>query len=356
MTAYNGLVFVPEPAHAGTCLAGTQRDEGKPMPAASAKAVSACLAALILAAAPAAIAQTWPTRPVTMNVPFAAGGPTDTIARIIAQRMSAALGQGIVIENVTGADGSLGVGRAARAAPDGYMLSVGQWSTHVLNGAAYALPYDLLNDFAPVALLTTNPLVIVTWKGVPAANLGELVLWLKANPERTVGIGSMSHRVSAVYFQNLTGTRLTLVPYRGAAPAMQDMMSGQIDLMFDQAATSLPLVRSGTVKPYAVTAAARLAAAPDLPAVDEAGLPGFHIAVWTALWAPRATPHAIIDRLNAAAVEALADPVVRKRLTEELGQDIPDRAQQTPEALAAYQKAEIEKWWPLIKAAGIRPE
>jgi tripartite-type tricarboxylate transporter receptor subunit TctC len=330
------------------------------MPAVSAKVIGACLAAFILVAqiltAQATIAQTWPTRPVTMNVPFAAGGPTDTIARIIAQRMSAVLGQSIIIENVTGADGSIGVGRAARAAPDGYLLSVGQWSTHVLNGAAYALPYDLLNDFAPVALLTTNPLVIVTYKGVPAANLGELVAWLKANPERTVGIGSMSHRVSAVYFQNLTGTRLTLVPYRGAAPAMQDMMSGQIDLMFDQAATSLPLVRSGAVKPHAITAVARLAAAPDLPAVDEAGLPGFHIAVWTALWVPRATPQAIIDRLNAAAVEALGDPAVRKRLTDELGQDIPEREQQTPEALRAYQKAEIEKWWPLIKAAGIRPE
>jgi tripartite-type tricarboxylate transporter receptor subunit TctC len=327
------------------------------MPAVSVRVVAAVLAAVI-AAAPAriAVAQNYPTRPITMNVPFAAGGPTDTIARIIAQRMSAALGQSIIIENVTGADGTLGVGRAARATPDGYMLSVGQWSTHVLNGAAYALPYDLLNDFAPVALLATNPQVIVSYKGVPAANLKELIAWLKASPERTAGIGSMAHRVSAVYFQNLTGTRLTLVPYRGAAPAMQDMMAGQIALMFDQAATALPLVRSGTVKPYAVTAATRLAAAPDLPAVDEAGLPGFHIAVWTALWAPRATPRTVIDKLNAAAVEALADPAVRKRLAEELGQDIPERAQQTPEALHALQKAEIEKWWPLIKAAGIRPE
>jgi tripartite-type tricarboxylate transporter receptor subunit TctC len=310
-----------------------------------------------IAAAPVATAQTYPARPITMNVPFAAGGPTDTIARIIAQRMSATLGQSIIVENVTGADGTIGVGRVARAAPDGYLLSVGQWSTHVLNGAAYTLPYDLLKDFEPVALMTTNPLVIVTYKGVPATNLKELIDWLKVNPERAaMGIGSMSHRVSAVYFQNLTATRFTLVPYRGAAPAMQDMMAGQIQMMFDQAATSLPLVRAGSTRPYAVTAAARLAAAPDLPTVDEAGLPGFHIAVWTALWAPRATPRAIIDKLNAAVVAAVADPAVRKRLTEELGQDIPPRAQQTPEALYAYQKAEIEKWWPLIKSANIRPE
>jgi tripartite-type tricarboxylate transporter receptor subunit TctC len=317
------------------------------------------LVALAFAAAfgTTANAQTYPTRPITMNVPFAAGGPTDTIARVIAQRMSASLGQSIIIENVTGADGTIGVGRVARAAPDGYMLSVGQWSTHVLNGAAYALPYDLLNDFEPVALLTTNPLVIVTYKGVPATNLKELIDWLKANPERAaMGIGSMAHRVSGIYFQNLTGTRFTLVPYRGAAPAMQDMMAGQIQLMFDQAATSLPLVRAGSTRPYAVTAATRLAAAPELPTVDEAGLPGFHIAVWTALWAPRATPRVVIDKLNTAVIEAVADPAVRKRLTEELGQDIPPREQQTPEALHAYQKAEIEKWWPLIRSANIRPE
>ncbi|HLK84823.1 MAG TPA: tripartite tricarboxylate transporter substrate-binding protein [Xanthobacteraceae bacterium] len=320
-------------------------------------AVCAFAAPAWIATGQPAHSQTYPTRPITVNVPFAAGGPTDTIARVIAQRMSVTLRQSIIIENVTGADGAIGVGRAARAAPDGYLLSVGQWSTHVLNGAAYSLPYDLLRDFEPVALMSTNPLVIVTHKGVPAANLTELIGWLKANPERaTVGIGSMSHRVSAVYFQNLTGTRLTLVPYRGAAPAMQDMMAGQIQLMFDQAATSLPLVRTGSTRPYAVTAATRLAAAPDLPTVDEAGLPGFHIAVWTALWAPHATPRAIIDKLNAAVVEAVADPAVHRRLTEELGQDIPPREQQTPEALYAYQKAEIEKWWPLIKAANIRPE
>jgi tripartite-type tricarboxylate transporter receptor subunit TctC len=271
--------------------------------------------------------------------------------------MSVPLGQSIVIENVTCADGTIGVGRVARAAPDGYTLSVGQWSTHVLNGAAYALPYDLLNDFEPVALICTNPLVIVTHNSVPAKNLAELIAWLKANPDRVaMGVASMSHRVSGAYFQQLTGTKFTLVPYRGAAPAMQDMMAGQIQLMFDQAATSLTLVRAGSIKPYAVTAPTRLPSAPDLPTADEAGLPGLHIAVWTALWAPRATPKPIIDKLNAAVVEAVADPAVRKRLVTEFGQDIPPREQQTPQALHAYQKAEIEKWWPLIRSANIRPE
>jgi tripartite-type tricarboxylate transporter receptor subunit TctC len=321
------------------------------------KSIFAVAVAASLASVATASAQTYPTRTITMNVPFAAGGPTDTIARIVAQRMQPALGQTIVIENVTGADGSIGVGRAARSAPDGYTLSVGQWSTHVLNGAAYALPYDVLNDFAPVALLASNPLVIVTYKRLPPNDLGELVEWLKANPDQAIlGVGSMSHRVSGVYFQNLTGARLTMVPYRGAAPAMQDMMAGQIQLMFDQAATSLPLVRSGSIKPYAITARERLEAAPSIPSVDEAGLPGFHISVWTALWAPRATPKAAIDKINAAAVEALADAAVRKRLIDELGQSIPPREQQTPEALGVYQRAEIEKWWPIIKAANIRGE
>jgi tripartite-type tricarboxylate transporter receptor subunit TctC len=311
--------------------------------------------AAILAGAATASAQTYPTRTITMNVPFAAGGPTDTIARVVAQRMQVALGQSVVIENVTGADGAIGVGRAARAAPDGYTLSVGQWSTHVLNGAAYALPYDVLNDFEPVALLASNPLVIVSYKGLPSNDLTELTAWLKANPDQAVmGVGSMSHRVSGVYFQNLTGARLTMVPYRGAAAGMQDMMAGQIQLMFDQAATSLPQVRSGSVKAYAVTAGKRLDAAPGIPSADEAGLPGFHISVWTALWAPRATPKGVIDKINAAAVEALADGAVRKRLVDELGQAIPPREQQTPEALGAYQRAEIEKWWPIIKAANIR--
>jgi tripartite-type tricarboxylate transporter receptor subunit TctC len=304
----------------------------------------------------AAQAQTYPTRPVTMVVPFAAGGPTDTITRIVAERMRVALGQTIVIENVTGADGSIGVGRAARAAPDGYTLSIGQWSTHVLNGAAYTLSYDVLKDFEPVALLATNPEIIVTSTRVPAKDLKELIAWVKPNQGNvSVGMASMSHRVAAVYFQNRTGARFLFVPYRGGGPALQDLVARQIDMMFDQAANSLPQVRNGTIKAYAVTAKERLASAPEIPSVDEAGLPGFYISVWTALWAPSGTPKPVIARLNAAVADALANGNVRARLAE-LGQDIPPLDQQTPAALGALQKAEIEKWWPIIKEANIKPE
>jgi tripartite-type tricarboxylate transporter receptor subunit TctC len=320
---------------------------------------ASCIVALALAMSNigTAAAQVYPSRPIMMDVPFAAGGPTDTIARVVAQRMSVSLGRSIVIENISGADGTIGVGRVARAAPDGYMLSFGDSSTHVLNGAAYALPYDVLGDFAPVALISSNPLVIVTNKDVPAGNLKELIAWIKANQDKVaMGVGSMTHRVTGVYFQNRTGTRFTLVPYRGGAPAMQDLMGGQTQLMFDQAVTSLPLVRAGSTKAYAITAATRLAAAPDIPTVDEAGLPGFYISIWRGVWAPKATPKPVIAKLNAAIVEALADPAVRRRLADELGQEIPPREQQTPEALYAHHKAEIEKWWPLIKSANIRPE
>ena len=306
----------------------------------------------------AAYTESYPSRPVTMVVPFAAGGPTDTIARILANPMSVALGRPIIIENVTGAAGSIGVGRVARAAPDGYTLSVGFLGTHVLNGALYALQYDVLNDFEPIALLASNPQLIVAKIAMPANDLIELIAWLKANPgaasQGTAGAGSPAH-VGGALFQNMTGTRFQFVPYRGAAPAMQDLVAGQIDLMFDQASSALPHVRSGGIKAYAVTAKTRLASAPDIPTAEEAGLPGFYISVWSGMWSPKGTSQDVIAKLNAAVVRALSDQTVQQRLAE-LGQEIPPRHQQTPAFLAVFQKAEIEKWWPIIKAANIKGE
>jgi tripartite-type tricarboxylate transporter receptor subunit TctC len=311
-----------------------------------------------LGGAAAADAQTYPSRPITMVVPYSAGGPTDTIARIMAERMRGPLGQIIVVENVTGAAGTIGVGKVARAAADGYSISIGHWGTHVVNPAIYALQYDALKDFEPVAMIATNPQLIVAKKAIPAQDLQGLVAWLKANAatatQGTAGHGSASH-ISGVYFQNITGARFQFVPYRGAAPAMQDLVAGQVDLMIDQAANSLPQVRAGTIRAYAVTDKVRLAAAPDIPTVDEAGVPGLHIAIWHALWMPKGTPKDVIAKLNAAVVETLADAGVRQRLAQ-LGQEIPPREQQTPQVLFAYHQAEIEKWWPIIKAANIKGE
>ena len=300
-------------------------------------------------------AESWPTRPITIVVPFAAGGPTDTLSRLLGERMRGALGQTVIVENVAGASGSIGVGRVARAAADGYTIGIGQWDTHVVNGAIYRLQYDLLKDFEPVSLLPSNPQLIVTKNALPASNLLQLIAWLKANPDKasqgTAGAGSAAH-VSGAYFQKTTGTRFQFVPYRGAGPAMQDLVAGQIDLMFDQASNALPHIRAGKIKAHAVTASARLAAAPEIPTVDEAGLPGFHVSIWRGFWAPQGTPKAVIDKLNAAVVETLADAQVRRRL-DELGQTIPPREQQTPQALGAHHRAEIERWWPVIKAAKI---
>jgi tripartite-type tricarboxylate transporter receptor subunit TctC len=301
-------------------------------------------------------ADSYPSRPITLIVPSAPGGPTDTLARILAESMRQTLGQPIIVENQGTAGGTVAVGRVARAAPDGYTIAIGQNGNFVLNGAIYALPYNVLNDFAPVSVLASNPQIIVSKNAVPAKNLKELIAWLKANPGKatqgTAGSGSPAH-ISGVYFQNTTGTQFQFVPYRGAAPAMLDLLAGQIDLLIDQAANALPQVKAGRIRAYAVTAKGRLAAAPDIPTVDEAGLPGFYISVWHGLWAPKSTPASVIAKLDESIQHALADNAVRKRFAE-IGQDVPPRQQQTPDGLHALQKAEADKWWPIIKAAGIQ--
>jgi tripartite-type tricarboxylate transporter receptor subunit TctC len=320
-------------------------------------ALSCAAAALVIAPA-SAQPQPYPARPITIVVPFAAGGPTDVIARTLAQHMRATLGQTVLVDNTAGANGNIGVGKVARAAPDGYTVSIGHWSTHVVNGAVYPLQYDVLRDFEPVSLLSTNAYLIVAKNAVPANDLKSFIAWLKANPDKasegTAGAGSPQH-IGGLFFQQATGTRFQFVAYRGAAPAMQDLLGGQIDMIIDDPTSSLPQVRAGKIKAFAVTAKARLAAAPEIPTVDEAGLAGFYFSRWHGLWLPKSTPKDVVAKLNGAVTAALADPAVRSRL-EGLGQEIFPREQQTPAALQAYHKAEIDKWWPIIKAANIKAE
>jgi tripartite-type tricarboxylate transporter receptor subunit TctC len=319
---------------------------------------SLACAATLASAVCRARAQLYPSRPIKMIVPFPPGGPVDAIGRVIAGGMRVSLGQPIIVENVGGASGSLGTGQVARATPDGYTIGLGNSVTHVINGAVYPLNYDVLTDFEPVSPLTANAALIVAKKAMPANNLRELIAWLKANPGKALagagGVGSASHE-AGLLFANETGTRFQFVPYRGLGPATQDLISGQIDFMINFPANALPQVQAGTIKAYAVTSKTRLASAPEIPTVDEAGLPGFYYSSWHALFAPKGTPKDVVGRLNAAVIAALADPAVRVRLTD-LGQEIFPPGQQTPAALAAVQRADIDKRWPIIKAAGIKAE
>jgi tripartite-type tricarboxylate transporter receptor subunit TctC len=313
------------------------------------------VAALAATAALAAAGQAFPHRPISITVPFAAGGPTDTIARIMAERMSRSLNQPVIVENAAGAGGTIAVTRIMRSAPDGYSIGIGHVGTHVIAPAVQGITTDYLTELAPIGMMASNPQIIVSRNSVPAKDLKELVAWVKANAAEassgTGGPGTPSH-ISAVYFGNTVGTPLNIIHYKGSGPALQDVMAGHVAMTFDQAANAIPAIRAGRIRAYAVTQKARLPSAPDIPTTDEAGLPGFYMSVWHAFWVPKGTPRDAIQKLNAAMREALADPAVRKRL-EDLGQEIPPPEQQSPEALHAFQKAETEKWWPMIKAAGI---
>jgi tripartite-type tricarboxylate transporter receptor subunit TctC len=315
-------------------------------------------AAALPAVSRIAMTQPYPSRPITIVVPYAAGGATDLIARVLGDRMGRALGQPVSVENVVGSGGSIGLRRVARASPDGYTVVVGNWGTHVALGATYELDYDLFGDFEPIAQLPGPPVLIVTKKAVPANDLKELIAWLKANQDKvsvgTSGVGGTSH-VAGVFLQNAIGARFQYVPHRGAGRAIDDLVAGHTDLMVDASPNVLPHLRAGTVKAYAVMTTSRLAAAPDIPTVDEAGMPGLYLSIWVGLWAPKGTPKDVIGRLNAAAVDVMDNPAARARLAD-LGIQFPPREKETPEALAAFQKAEIEKWWPIIKKFGIKAQ
>jgi tripartite-type tricarboxylate transporter receptor subunit TctC len=311
-----------------------------------------------IAALPAA-GQSFPTRPVNVIVPYPAGGITDGLARLVAEHMKTSLGQPVIVENVGGAGGSIGASRVARAAPDGYTILLGNAETHVLNPAAQTLQFDAVKDFEPVALMPRYPFILVTSNDVPAKTLKELIAWIKANPGKvsqgTVGSGTMQH-LCGLSMQDMMGARWNLVPYRGGAPAMQDLLSGQINFMCTASGSFLPLIRNNQIRAYAVTTKERIVGAPDIPTVDEAGLPGLHVSVWNAFYAPKGTPKEAIDRLNAAANAALSDPTIKRRVTVDMGLDLPAADMRTPAALGALQKAEIDKWWPIVKAANVKPQ
>jgi tripartite-type tricarboxylate transporter receptor subunit TctC len=319
------------------------------------------LAAIVVAVATLAgiaqvSAQTYPSKPITMIVPFAAGGATDVLARFLGERMRAIVGRPIIVENVTGAGGSIGVTRAARAPADGYTVEMGTSTTNMLLGGLYPLQFDLIDDLAPILLIASEPLMIVGKKNLPANDLKELIAWLKANPDKaSIGIpavGGTGH-LAGLSFLNEIGTKAQFIPYRGNGPAMQDLVAGQIDLQIEPASNFFAQVKAGALKPYAITSKKRSMAAAEIPTTDEAGFPGFHAALWYGLWAPKDTPKDIIARLNAVMLDALVHDETRKRFAD-LGVEVPPREQQTPEALRAFQKAEAAKWWPVIKAANIK--
>ena len=318
----------------------------------------ACVFAVGLLAASSAAAQAYPAKPVTIVVPFSAGGPTDTLARIMGERMRKVLGQPVLVDNTTGAGGSIGVGKVVRAPPDGYMVSLGHWGTHVVNGAYYNLTYNLLTDLEPVAMVATNPQVIISKPSIPATNLKELIAWCNANPGKvlmaTGGVGGASH-MAAIYFMNRIKGNFQYVPFRGGAPALQSLLGGESDLYVTQVSNVAGHLKAGKLRAYAVTAKTRQSAAPEIPTVDEAGLPGLYTSVWHGYWFPKATPRDVIAKFNAAIVDTLTDTAVRQRFAE-LGQEIPTREEQTPQGLAAFHKAEIEKWWPIIRAAGLKAD
>jgi tripartite-type tricarboxylate transporter receptor subunit TctC len=313
------------------------------------------LAAAFASAAPPLRADTFPSRTITLIVPFPPGGSTDVAARIMADKMSASLGQPVIVENVGGAGGSIGVGRLSRAAPDGYTIDIGQWDTHV-GLIIYNINFDLEKDFTPIGLMTVNPQLLVARKNFPADNLKALVEWLKAHPGDAKFVNqNASGQLGALLLEKLTDTQVLIIPYRGAGPAMTDMLSGTVDLAVLQAAVSMPQLQAGTIKALANLSPARSTSLPEIPTSDEAGVPGYYMSGWFGFYAPKGTPPEIITRLDTAMIQALAEPDVRRRFAE-LGLDIAAREQQTPQGLAQFQKAEIDKWWPIIKASGIRGE